>query len=30
VQTILHAGTIYALDRVKAPGEGPAAAIFRY
>ncbi len=30
VQTILHAGTVYPLDRMKAPGEGPVAAIFRY
>jgi hypothetical protein len=30
VQTMLHAGTVYPLDRVKAPGEGTVAAIFRY
>jgi hypothetical protein len=30
VQTILHAGTVYPMDRMKAPGEGLLAAIFRY
>lgn len=30
VQTMLHAGTVYPLDRIKAPGEGTVAAIFRY
>jgi hypothetical protein len=30
VQTMLHAGTVYPLDRMKAPGEGTVAAIFRY
>jgi hypothetical protein len=30
VQTILHAGTVYPLDRMKAPGQTLVAAIFRY
>ncbi len=30
VQTMLHAGTVYPLDRMTAPGEGTVAAIFRY
>lgn len=30
VQTVLHAGTVYPLDHVKAPGQGSIAAIFRY
>jgi hypothetical protein len=30
VQTILHAGIVYPLDRMKAPGQTLVAAIFRY
>ncbi len=30
VQTILHGGTAYPLDRMKAPGDALLAAIFRY
>jgi hypothetical protein len=30
VQTILHGGTAYPLDRMKAPGDARLAAIFRY
>ncbi len=30
VQTMRHAGTVYPLDRMHAPGSGTVAAIFRY
>jgi hypothetical protein len=30
VQTILHGGTVYSCDHIKAPGDDVAAAIFRY
>ncbi len=30
VQTILHSGTVYALNGDPRPGKGPLAAIFRY
>jgi len=30
VQTILHGGTVYSRDHIRAPGDGVVAAIFRY
>ncbi len=30
VQTILHGGTVYPIDRMKVPGDALLAAIFRY
>ena len=30
VQTLLHGGTIYAVEPEQVPGGGPLAALFRY
>ena len=29
-QTLLHSGSVYAVERAKVPGGGPIAAVFRY
>jgi len=29
-QTLLHGGTVYAVEQTKIPGELPVAAVFRY
>jgi hypothetical protein len=30
IETILHRGTVFAVDRTNVPGDGPLAALYRY